>query len=215
MSRTLLLRGHPLTAEERQQDDERMHKLVNDPAERAHRAKREKEDEEKVQKMLRAIPKAFIFKYEGEENGVVRLSFVPSPHYDPPTLELKIFRSLNGRIYIDRAQKRLAGIEGTLFEDVTFGWGLLARLYKGGTFKVMQKDTGNGHWEPAFEEINMPGRAVLFKNITHKQKEIYSDFRQVPSSITMSQALEMLQKEAAGSVSVSNAPATAQPQGKN
>jgi hypothetical protein len=214
LARTLLLWGRPLTTEERQQDTERMRKLVSDSDERAKRAKREKEDDEKVVKMLHAIPKAFIFKYQGEENGLVRLSFVPSPHFEPPSLELRIFRSLNGNLYVDRTQNRLAGIEGTLFEDVNFGWGLLGRLYKGGTFKVVQKDLGGGHWEVTSEEVNMIGRAVLFKTITRKQKEVRTDFRQVPTSMTMSQAFEILEKEA-GSVSVSSSPAAVQTHGKN
>ena len=156
LARTLLIWGRPLTSEERQLDDERMRKLVSDPAERAKHAKREKEDDDRVSKMLRAIPKAFIFTYQGEEKGIVRLSFVPNSHFDPPTFELRIFRSLNGNLYIDRVQNRLAGVEGTLFENVNFGWGLLGKLYKGGTFKVVEKDLGDGHWTLA---------ATFFKSI--------------------------------------------------
>src|SRR5713101_7166078 len=52
LARTLLLWGKPLTAEQRQKDEERMRKLVSDPEERTQRAKREKEDDEKVRKML-------------------------------------------------------------------------------------------------------------------------------------------------------------------
>jgi hypothetical protein len=195
LARVLLLGGRPLTAEEREKDEERMRKQVNDAEERARILKRNKEDDDKVVKMLRAIPKAFIFKYDGEEKGVVQLTFVPNPHYEPQSLEQKIFRSLNGRLYIDRAQNRLAGVEGTLFEDVSFGWGILGRLYKGGSFKVQQQDLGDGHWEVSAEEVNMIGRAVLFKTITRKQKEIYTDRRRMPDSITMSQAFEILQKD--------------------
>jgi hypothetical protein len=195
LARVLLLGGRPLTAEEREKDEERMRKQVNDAEERARILKRNKEDDDKVVKMLRAIPKAFIFKYDGEEKGIVRLSFVPNPHYEPQSLEQKIFRSLNGQLYIDRAQNRLAGVEGTLFEDVSFGWGILGRLYKGGSFKVRQQDLGDGHWEVSSEEVNMIGRAVLFKTITRKQKEIYTDRRRMPDSITMSQAFEILQKD--------------------
>ena len=195
LARTLLVWGHPLTADQREKDIERMRKQVSDPEERARIAKRNREDDEKVGKMLRAIPKAFIFKYDGEENGVLRLTFVPNPHYDPPSMEQKIFRSLNGTVYINRAQNRLAGVEGTLFEDVNFGWGILGRLYKGGTFKVRMQDLGDGHWEQSSEEVNMIGRAVLFKTIARKQKEIYTDFRRMPDSITMSQAFDILQKE--------------------
>jgi hypothetical protein len=204
LARVMLLWGKPLTAEQREKDIERMRKQVSDPEERARIAKRNKDDDEKVGKMLRAIPQALTFKYEGEENGVERLSFVPNPKYDPPSMEQKIFRSLNGTLYIDRAQNRLAGVDGTLFEDVNFGWGILGRLYKGGTFKVMMKDLGDGHWEVGSEEVNMIGRAVLFKTITRKQKEVYTDFRRMPDSITMAQAFDILQKES-DSVSVSSA----------
>lgn len=214
LARTLLLWGKPLTAEQRQEDEQRMRKLVSDPAERARRSKREREDDEKVMKMLRAIPQAFIFKYDGEENGLVRLSFTPSPHYDPPSMELRVFRSLNGHLWIDRTQNRLAQIDGTLTEDVNFGWGILGRLYKGGTFKVVQNDVGGGHWEPVFEEVNMTGRAVLFKTITRKQKEVLTDFRKMPDFITMSQAFEMLQKDS-NPASVSSAHAAPRPAGKN
>jgi hypothetical protein len=194
LARTLLMWGKPLTAEQRQKDEERMRKLVSDPDERAQRAKREKEDDDKVEKMLRSIPQAFIFKYEGEENGLLRLSFIPNPQWTAPTLELRIFKSLKGSLWSDLNANRLAGIDGTLFEDVSFGWGLLGRLYKGGTFKVMQRDVGEGHWTVVSEEVNMTGRAVLFKTITRKQAEIFTDFNRVPDSITMSQAYEMLKK---------------------
>jgi len=205
LARVLLVWGRPLTAEERQKDEERMRRQVNDAEERARILKRNKEDDDKVVKMMRAIPKAFIFTYKGEENGVVELSFVPNSHYEPPTMEQKIFRSLNGTIYIDRAQNRLAAVEGTLFEDVNFGWGILGRLYKGGSFKVIQKDLGEGHWEVASEEVNMTGRAVLFKTITRKQKEIYTDFRKMPDSITLSQAYQILNNDSPVSVSSSHA----------
>jgi hypothetical protein len=214
LARTLLLWGKPLTAEQRQKDEERMRKLVSDPEERAQRAKREREDDEKVRKMLRAISQAFIFTYVGEESGVVRLSFVPNPHYDPPSLELRIFRSLNGKLWIDRAQNRLVRVEGTLFEDVSFGWGILGRLYKGGTFLVDQQYIGDGHWDVVSEEVNMVGRAVLFKTISRKQKQALSNFRRMPDSITLSQAYDLLQK-GAGSVSANGQHAPLQPEGKN
>lgn len=205
LARVVLLWGRPLTAEERQKDEERMRRQVNDVEERSRISKRNKEDDDKVVKMLRAIPKAFIFKYEGEENGVVRLSFVPNPRYEPGSMEQKVFRSLKGTVYIDSAQKRLAGVEGTLFEDVNFGWGILGHLNKGGTFKVTQKDLGDGHWEIGSEEVNMVGRAVLFKNITRKQKEIFTNFRRMPDSITLSQAFDILEKESGSAVSSSHA----------
>src|SRR5260370_33526940 len=104
-----------------------MKKLVEDAAERAKRQKRAKDDEDKGAQMLKAIPDAFIFKYDGAENGQVRVSFFPNPHYNAPTRELQVFRSMSGKMWIDRSGRRLARMDGSLFEDVTFGWGLLGR----------------------------------------------------------------------------------------
>src|SRR5438270_13118524 len=95
-----------MSPEKKAADEARKKKLVEDASERAKRDKRAKDDEEKGMQMLKAIPDAFIFKYEGAENGQVRLSFFPNPHYNAPTRELQVFRSLSRTLGIDRAGGR-------------------------------------------------------------------------------------------------------------
>jgi hypothetical protein len=200
LARTLLINGRPLTPEQRAADEARMKKLVDDPAERAKREKRAKDDSDKLTMMFKSIPDAFIFKYEGEENGQVRLSFSPNPRYDPPNRELQVFRALSGKMWVDRAAGRLARMEGTLFEDVLFGWGLLGRLNKGGTFTVVQNHVGENHWEIVSLDVRMSGHAVIFKNINVKQMQRLTDFRRVSDELTIAQAYQLLQK---GEVAVS------------
>jgi hypothetical protein len=207
LSRVLLVNGQPLSAEDRRKDEERMLKLVTDPNERAKRQKREQADSDKALQMLKAIPDAFIFKYDGAENGLVRLTFHPNPKYDAPTRELQVFRSLSGKMWVDRKSRRLARIDGALFEDVTFGWGLLGRLNKGGTFAVVQKQVGPNHWEVVSTDVNMSGHAVIFKTINVRQHEILSDFRRIPDDVTMAQAYKML--ENGGAVSANSQTGTA------
>lgn len=202
LSRTMLINGQPLTAEQRQKDEERMHKFVVDPEERARKNKREKEDSAKAIQMLKAIPEAFIFKYDGMEEDQVRLTFSPNPGYDAPNRELEVFRAMQGKMWIDRNARRMTRIDGTLTEDVTFGWGLLGRLHKGGTFNVVQKQVGPDHWEVVSTDVNMKGHAIIFKTINVKQHEVLSNFRRMPDDLSVSQAYEMLQK--GGSVSANN-----------
>jgi hypothetical protein len=194
LARTLLIDGQPLTPEQRAADEARMKKLVQDPGERAKRAKRAKDDEDKGTQMLKAIPDAFIFKYQGAENGHVSLSFFPNPHYDAPTRELQVFRSMSGKMWIDRAERRLTRLDGSLFEDVTFGWGLLGRLNKGGTFSIMQSRVGDNHWEYVSLDVKMVGHAVIFKSINVKQQERLTDFRRVSDNLTISEAYQLLEK---------------------
>lgn len=207
IGRNLLFYGRPLTAEQQQQDQARMQQLVSNPAEQAKRARRAKADNEKGHQMFQAIPDAFIFKYDGMDNGLVRLTFSPNPNYDPPTRELRVFRALTGKMWIDPEQKHVVRINGQLFQDVTFGWGILARLYKGGTFVVNMREVGPGHWEMVSLDVNMSGHAMLFKNIAVKEHQTQTEFQRVPDNLSMAQGYEMLRKDSP--VSANNQPATA------
>jgi hypothetical protein len=213
IARTLLINGKPLTPEQRSADELRMKKLVDDPSERAKRDKRAKGDEDKGAQMFKAIPDAFIFKYEGSENGQVRLSFFPNPHYEAPTRELQVFRSMSGTAWIDRASLRMSRLDGSLFEDVTFGWGLLGRLNKGGTFSVAQSRVGDDHWEWISLDVKMTGHAVIFKTINVKQLQRFTGFHRVSDSLTISEAYQLLEKGDA-SVSAENAGGMANSPGK-
>src|SRR5579864_4796268 len=162
LAKTLLINGNPLTQEQRKKDQERMKNLVEDPSEQTRRAHRSKQDEDKARELLRAIPDAFLFKYDGTEGNLTRLTFSPNPHYSAPTRELMVYHAMTGRMTIDRASVRLVMIEGHLTEDVKFGWGLLGHLDKGGTFKVIQQKVSDNHWDQVFLDVNMTGRAVIF-----------------------------------------------------
>lgn len=195
LARELLKNGRPLTADQRQQDEDRMRKLVSDPDERAKRNKRKQEDAAKAKQMLQAIPDAFVFKYDGFDGNLVRLTFFPNPHYDAPTRELRVFRSLSGKMWIDPQARHLARIDGTLFEDVTFGWGLLGRLNKGGKFNVVQKEVAPDHWEVVSLDVNMTGHAVIFKTLNVREHETFRDFQRMPDDLTIAQAFNLLQKD--------------------
>src|SRR5947209_1622833 len=195
LAKTLLINGQPLTPEQRTNDEDRMKKLVSDPEERAKRERRAKQDEEKARQLLKAIPDAFIFKYEGQDGELTRLAFLPNPRYSPPTRELTVYHAMKGKIWVDGNAGRLAMIEGQLMEDVNFGWGLLGHLDKGGTFKVVQKNVGDNHWETVSLDLHMQGRAVIFKTLTVKQKQILSDFKRVRDDLSISQAYDMLRQK--------------------
>jgi hypothetical protein len=191
LAKTLILNGHALTAEERANDDQRMRRLVDDPKEQARREQRERDDAEQAQQLLKAFPDAFIFKYDGNEGDLLRLAFSHNPRYSPPSRKLAVFHSLTGTMLIDRNAMRLARVEGRLFEDVNFFLGL-GHLDKGGTFMVVQKNVGEGHWEVVSMDVNMRGRAVFFKTVNVKQKQILSNFRRVRDDLTFAQAYDIL-----------------------
>ena len=195
LARTLLINGHPLTPEQRKKDQERMKNLVDDPAEQAKRTHRAKQDEDKAKELLRAIPDAFLFQYDGSEGHLTRLSFSPNPRYSSPTRELMVYHAMTGKLTVDRTSMRLVMIEGRLTEDVKFGWGLLGHLDKGGTFKVIQEKVGDNHWDQVLLDVSMTGRAIIFKTLNVKTKQVLSDFHRVPDDTTLARAYEMFQED--------------------
>jgi len=206
--RVMGVEGRPLSAEERNQEDQRIQKLLKNPGEQKKQQKARDEDARKAKEMLEMLPTAFIWKIQGEGESTVRLSFTPNPNFDPPTRETKVFHNMEGTMVVDRRQKRMKLLSGRLANDVEFGGGFFGRLKKGGTFLVEQTDVGGGHWQPVLTDVHITGRALFFKTIKEQQHEICSKFHRVPDSLSLSQAAEMLIKNPNGTeISSSQNPA--------
>jgi hypothetical protein len=197
--------GKPLTPEQRRVEEGRVARFLGDPEELKKKRKQEREDAARTMRIVRAIPDAFQFEYAGEEPSdprvgkpgdlLVKLKFRPNPGYQPPSRVEQVLAGMKGVIYIDDARHRIARIDGTLFKDVAFGWGILGHLDKGGHFLVEQQEIGGGRWEISRISLDFTGRILLFKGLSIKSTQVFSDYRQVPSDLTFAQALELLKKE--------------------
>ena len=199
LTTTLLINGRPLTAEERQKDNEKLEKFANDPAARRKRRESNKQDDQRSELMLSSLPDAFLYTYVGTDHGpngedLVRLKFKPNPSFNPPNHETAVYQGMEGDMIVDRKAARIAKIDGTLFKDVDFGWGILGKLYKGGQFRIVQRDVGGGHWEEVQETLQFNGKILLVKSMTIWSSETMTDFRPVPADLTTAQALDLLHK---------------------
>jgi hypothetical protein len=205
VARLIAVNDKPLTPEQRAQDDRRLEYLLSHPQEQQRKKREQQQDADRVARMFKALPDAFLYRADGTEPGkngrLIRLTFRPNPDYDPPSREMSVFRGMDGKMWVDEKTHRLARIEGTLFRDVNFGWGILGHLDRGGHFIVAQSDVGDGHWEATHLDIEFNGKALLFKTINLKQKETSSDYRRVPE-LSLAQAIELLKKN--GSVVAEN-----------
>jgi hypothetical protein len=198
--------GKPLDAQQREAEMGRLDGLVNNPQELKRKQKAEKEDAERTTRMVKAFPDAFFFEFAGTETGkdgvgktdsqLVRLKFHPNPAYDPPTHTEQVLTGMQGYLLIDATQHRIAEIDGTLFKEVGFGWGILGHLDKGGRFLVVQGEVRSGAWEVTRMDLAFTGRALWVKKINIKMAEVFSDFKPAPADLTFAQAVELLKKQA-------------------
>ena len=99
LSSTLLLNGKPLTAEERQKEDEKLEKFANDPEARRKRRESNKADDKRAELMLTSLPDAFLYTYAGTDRGpngeeLVHLKFTPNPKFEPPNHETAVYQGM-------------------------------------------------------------------------------------------------------------------------
>lgn len=207
----------PLNQQQRRDEYGRIERFVNEPSELDRKRKQEKENTERVNLILKALPDAFLYDYDGTEPGrpgvgkpgheLVRLKFRPNPKYDPPTHVEQVLIGMQGVILVDAQNPHIARIDGTLFKDVAFGWGILGHLDRGGRFQVDQTEVSDKGWSIARMDLTFTGKVLLFKNINIKSTELYSDFRPVSPDLTFAQGLQLLKKEQAA-IAQNQAPAT-------
>lgn len=195
----------PLTPEQRQAEEARLRDLAGSPEELRKKRQREKDDAERIGRIVRAMPDAFLYEYAGTEPGrdglgkpgseLVRLKFRPNPNYTPPTHTEQVLVGMQGELLIDAHTDRIARIDGTLFKEVGFGWGILGHLDKGGRFLVEQADVGDGSWDVHRMTLAFTGKILLFKRIDIKSTETFRDFHPVPKDLTFAQGVELLKKQ--------------------
>jgi hypothetical protein len=189
--RLLEIDGAALNADQRQQDDARIGKLMKDPSPLLKLKQAQSEDEIKLQKLLNLMPNTFLYDYDGAEENLVRVKFRPNPEYVPPTYEARVIHSLAGTILIDPERKRMTKIACRLVNRVEFGYGLLGRI-DSGTVELERVEVGPLEWKTAFINIHFSGRVAVFKTISKDQYERRSDFRAVASDLSLSDGKELL-----------------------
>jgi hypothetical protein len=192
LSRLLSINDQPLAAEQLQKENQRIQELVRNPAKQRKLRRTQNTDKESGKRLFKMLPDAFVFNYAGREGDLIKLSFRPNLNFNPPSLDARVFHGMEGELWVEGKQERLAAINGHLMEDVKFGGGLLGHLDKGGRFEVRQVEVAAGHWEMAVMAVDMRGKALLFKTINVQQTETRSDFQRVPDDLTLTQAADIL-----------------------
>jgi len=76
--------------------------------------------------------------------------------------------------------------------------GLAGHLNRGGTFSVQLENVAPGDWEVKSLNVEMNGKALLFKIITVREQDNYSNYTPIPPDTTLAQAAERLQEDSGG-----------------
>ncbi len=192
IDRLVAINNQPLPPEQQRREDARIQMVLANPAEIRREKQKQREDTAKQYRMFATFPDAFRYRNAGTEGRLIKLKFEPNPQFVPNTRQEEVFHHLEGTMWIDPEQKQLARIDGELTSEVKFAGGLLGHLDKGGVFSVRFRQVDSGQWLMAALQVNMSGKALLFKTISVQEEREFEDYRRVPGNFTLRQAAELL-----------------------
>jgi hypothetical protein len=187
IDRLMAVDGKPLTEQQWKQENQRIERLLNNRSQLKKEKLQQREDGEQATHMLKMVPDAFLFQQESSEGNRITLHFTPNPAFRASGASESVFHHMEGTLTLDVKQKRLVEISGRLNSEVKFAGGLLGHLDKGGTFYVKQQEVGPGCWEMTRMDVQMNGKALFFKTISVRTKEINTDFHAVPPAASIQQ----------------------------
>jgi hypothetical protein len=199
VARLIAIDNKPLVAEINQAELDRLNNLANHPEIQEHRHQREQKDADRVNRLMRLLPDAFLYRDQGTcpcptgTGTCHHLTFSPNPSFEPPDVEANIFRGLAGEVWIDQAQERLTRLDAHVIANVDFGWGILGKLDKGGTIQLEQSDIGNHDWELTSMKLNLKGKALMLKSLNIQLTEQATHFSQVPEGVDYRRAIQLLE----------------------
>jgi hypothetical protein len=195
LGRLLSINDRSLTAKQQLEEDHRVQELMTSRS--AQQKLRRTLDAETLQgrRLFKMLPAAFVFSYAGSGGNLVKLSFRPNPSFHPPSLEARVFHVMEGEMWVDCKQERLAGFDGHLTQTVKFGFGLLGHLDKGGHFEVRQAEVVPGHWDMITLSLEMTGKALLFATVGVQKRETHRDFQRVSDDLTLTEAAGILNNQ--------------------
>src|SRR5437764_13667661 len=193
----VLINGHPPDKTEEEKAESRIQQLVNNPAAAQKSRKEKSEDYSRSRRMLKMLPEAFIYTYGGRQGDRVQLNFRPNPRFRSHSFEEEVFHAMDGSLWVDEKQNRLAQMSGHLTNGVKFLGGLLGHLDNGGSFEVSQELVAPGCWDWTVLNVHITASAVFFQTIVEQQQLYRKEFKRIPDHLTLAQADEMLKKEVA------------------
>jgi hypothetical protein len=186
----LAVDGHSPTSGQMKEEADQHHELLKSPSATRTIRKQRDNDDKTLDEFLRIIPDAFVFEDQGKEGESERIAFHPNPGFKPKTYEQRVLHALDGIVFIDLHEKRIARLSGSLETRVKFGYGLIGYVEQGGTAEITRVNLSSGVWETSAEKIDIDGRLVILKTINKHQEESRTGFERVPLDTTFAQALD-------------------------
>jgi hypothetical protein len=151
------------------------------PADRAKRERREAKERADREAVLDEIFQAYDIRLAGRDvvdgHPALVAMLEPKPRYRPRTDEGELMTKVRARVWISEHDYQVIKGEGEAIDDVTYGWGIVGRLYKGSRAVFERRKVNGEVWLPSRATFTGTGRALLFRRFTIESVTTYSDYK--------------------------------------
>jgi hypothetical protein len=132
--------------------------------------------------LIDTMTQSFAPKWLGREtlNGHVCDIFELNvkPDFHPHSFFQDALAHVAAKAWVDRQTDQLVRGEAHILRDISFGGGLLGKVYHGGVFSMEQDEVAPGIWEPTRYQYDFGGRKFFFSFDEHQVVEA-SRYRRV------------------------------------
>jgi len=184
LRRVIEINGKPVDAATAQSEADRIRAYINSPSEQAASRKSAIHDDQQATALLKMLPTAFLWTIASETPDLITLNYRPNPNFDGPNMESRVMSTMAGQLIIARNGEhyRIKAFRGSLVADFKIAYGMLGRLYKGGTFDVERSELAPGIWEITETHTHIAGHVLLFKTIGTQEDEVKSGCKPSPAT---------------------------------
>ncbi len=179
--------GKPLTAGELAEEDREQQKKEgklsaaltkpDDPDRAAAKAERRLKENQTIEELFRVFDFEIVGREMIEGRSAIVLTFAPRPGVEATTKAGWIMRKFTGRAWIDEEDRQLVRVEGRTIDDLSFGFGILARLKKGARAELQRRKINDEIWLPSVARFVGQARLFLVKALNIDSLSEYSDYR--------------------------------------
>ena len=143
----------------------------NDPKAKAAFAKRAKREHDRAD-FVDAAKTAFVIKWLGTSpwhGGTCDVfELDPDPAFHPHGLFQDALAHVTAKMWVDRETNQMVRGEAHMMSDISFGGGILGKLYRGGVVSLEQAPVAPGVWLPTHMQYDFSGRKFLFSFEQHQ-----------------------------------------------
>jgi len=191
VERLLSVNGKELSAAEREKEDKRVQKEVEEIIKRRDKKaqkeeqarakgeneKKDDEDDVEIKDFLRISEITSVRREMFRGHEVIAFDFEPRKGFKPKNRGEDIVNKLAGTIWVDEAAQQVARLEARLTDSYKIAGGMLASIGASTAFSFEQEKIGDEVWLPSSMEANVSARVLLLAKFNRSVERRYSDYK--------------------------------------